>query len=165
MSSGSGDVALRDCLGEMGFSPEQILSALRALGNDCSVEDAALFILASREDQDDRYNEEIPPSLSIHPPESKMMLVVREDLGQSQPSRACAALSITCASMLTVFRASRDERGQDRQSMCSRGARMRKACTSASAKRGVPASWAGASALAETRRDCVLPARHFRWRA
>ena len=90
MSSGPG-VALRDCLGEMGFNPEQISSALRALGNDCSVEDAALFILASRDDEGDRYNDEIPPLVSIHPPESKMMLVVREDLGQSQPSRACAA--------------------------------------------------------------------------
>jgi hypothetical protein len=94
MSSGSGDVALRDCLGEMGFSPEQILSALRALGNDCSVEDAALFILASRDDEGDRYIEEIPSSVSIHPPESKMMLVVREDLGQSVPTLSCVRSSI-----------------------------------------------------------------------
>ena len=40
-------------LGEMGFGPQQILRALRSLGKGCSLEDAALFILAGNEEEEE----------------------------------------------------------------------------------------------------------------
>jgi hypothetical protein len=97
--AGSSHSAVRDGLGEMGFTPEQIVNALRALGTDCSVEDAALYILASN---DEDPNEDIPQLLhESTDSESKMMLVVREDLGP-QPSRSALCVRV-CACSLAFF--------------------------------------------------------------
>ena len=82
----------------MGFTKAQCDQAAAMLGDDVGSEDAIQFIFAALEDDSDAAPSSVSPSATVMPPQLKMMLVVRKDLGMTVGKTAsqCSHAALGC---------------------------------------------------------------------